>query len=236
MASIRVVLVQPKYEGNIGFVARAMANFGLSDLALVNPPEIADEARRRAMHGLPILEKAATVTTVEAAVKGCSLVAGTTGIAAVNEKRFARWPIGPREFAERAKAYPGKLALVLGREDLGLLDKEIERCDLLVTIPADETYPVLNLSHAAVILFYELHGAPPRRGRVSSEMEREKLHGAFAELMAATDYPPHKRTRTQVMFRRLVGRAMPTKWEFHALIGVYTRATKRIQRLEAKAR
>jgi len=54
--------------------------------------------------------------------------------------------------------------------------------------------------------------------------------------MAATDYPPHKRTRTQVMFRRLVGRAMPTKWEFHALIGVYTRATKRIQRLEAKAR
>jgi TrmH family RNA methyltransferase len=232
MAAIRVVLVEPKYEGNIGFVARAMANFGLGELVLVDAPPIGDEARRRAMAGLPILEGASAAASMAAAVKGCGLVAGTTGIASKNEKRFARLPLGPRDFAERVRAFRGRLALVFGREDYGLFDEEIRQCDLLVTIPASEDNPVLNLSHAAAILFYELHGAPPRRGRIASGMEREKLHDAFSGLLAVTEYPAHKRERTQVMFRRLVGRAIPTKWEFHALMGVFTRATKRVERLE----
>ena len=104
----------------------------------------------------------------------------------------------------------------------------------VVTIPANPDYPVLNISHAAAILFYEMHQAPPKRGRTASEMEREKLHEALRDLMKLSDYPAHKFERTQVLFRRLVGRSMPSKWEFHALMGVFTRATKRIQRLEKK--
>jgi len=234
MATIRVVLVETKYEGNLGFVARAMANFGLTDLVLVKPPKIADEARRRAMHGLDILESARVVDTLEMAVKGCGLVAGTTGIDAKNEKRFTRLAIPPREFAERARSFNGRIALVFGREDYGLFDEEIEDFDVLVTIPANPKYPVLNLSHAAAILFYEVQPGPTRRVSTTTEFEREKLHGAFADLLRSTQYPPHKFDRTRVMFRRLVGRAMPTKWEFHAMMGVYARAVKRIRRLEAR--
>jgi len=232
VVDVRVVLVEPKYEGNIGFIARAMANFGFASLHLVKPPEIADEARRRAMHGLPILEAAVTVDSFAAAVKGCGLVAGTTGIDAKNEKRFLRRSVTPRDFSERARQFGGTMALVFGREDFGLLDAEIRRCDLLVTIPASADYPVLNISHAAAILFYELYQSPPKRARTASGIERENLHEAFADLMLVTDYPPHKTERTQVMFRRLVGRSIPSKWEFHALMGVFTRATKRIRRLE----
>ena len=228
----RVVLVEPKYDGNVGSVARAMKNFGLSELVLVNPCPLGEDARRRAMHGIDILEGARTMGSLAVAVKGCGLVAGTTAVDTRSEKRFARISSTPREFAERVRGFGGRMALVFGREDDGLHDEEIKGCDALITIPASREYPVLNLSHAAAILFYELHQAPSARRRVASDMERGKLHDAFSDLVRATDYPRHKVERTQVMFRRLIGRAMPTKWEFHALIGVYTRATKRIRRLD----
>jgi TrmH family RNA methyltransferase len=166
------------------------------------------------------------------------LVAGTTGIATKSEKKFLRIALPPRDFAERVAAMDGTVALLFGREDFGLLDDELGRCDLLVSIPSSPRYPILNLSHAAVVVLYELFAAKRPKGplRKASAAEKEVLHGAFAELMEETEYPPHKKARTKVMFRRLVGRAVPSKWEFHALMGVIHRASKRIQRLERKRR
>ncbi len=234
MLDVAVVLVQPKNEGNVGAVARAMANFGFRRLVLVDPCPIGDEAVKRAMHGADILTAAKTVVSLEAALRGVDLVAGTTGIATRNEKKFLRIALSPSEFARRVRAMDGALAVLFGREDFGLLDEELARCDLLVSIPASPQYPILNLSHAAVIILYELSraGLPKARRREASGQEKEVLHRALADLMDASRYPPHKRGRTQVMVRRLVGRAVPSKWEFHALMGVLTRAAKRIRRLE----
>ena len=234
MPEVAVVLVGPKNEGNVGAVARAMKNFGAQRLVLVDPCPIADEARKRAMHAGDILDRAVTVESLEDALEGMDLVAGTTGIATASEKKFLRIALPPREFAEKVAAMDGTLAVVFGREDFGLLDEELARCDLLVSIPSSPQYPILNLSHAAVVILYELFAArrPMGRLRKASRAENKVLHRAFAELIEATDYPPHKRARTKVMFRRLVGRAVPSKWEFHALMGVLQRATKRIRRLE----
>ncbi len=234
MRQVRVVLVEPKNEGNIGAVARAMRNFGARDLVLVKPCAIGDEARKRAMHGLDILEAATTEDSIRDATAGADLVVGTSGIDTTSEKHFSRIAIAPRDLAAKIAPMDGTVAVLFGREDFGLLEDEIEACDLLVKIPAAEEYPILNLSHAVAIVLYELHQArTPRRGlREASGLEKEKLHEAFAALLEATDYPTHKRTRTKVMFRRLVGRAVPSKWEFHALMGALTRATKRIDRLE----
>ena len=236
MREVAVVLVGPKNEGNIGAVARAMKNFGARRLVLVDPCPIGDEARKRAMQGAEILDAARTAPNLEAAVHGADLVAGTTGIATANEKKFLRIAMAPRDFAKRTAAMDGTLALVFGREDFGLLDEELALCDLLVSIPASPQYPILNLSHAAVIVLYELAVVGPtmRSSREASGGEKEVLHTALSDLMKVTDYPPHKRARTKVMFRRLVGRAVPSKWEFHALMGVLQRATKRIERLERK--
>jgi len=236
MREVTVVLVGPKNEGNVGAVARAMKNFGARRLVLVDPCPIGDEARKRAMQGAEILDAARNAPTLEAALHGADLVVGTTGIATSNEKKFLRIAMAPRDLARRTAAMDGTLAVVFGREDFGLLEEELALCDLLVSIPASPQYPILNLSHAAVIVLYELAAAVlPRRGaRKASGGEKEVLHAALSDLMEATDYPPHKRTRTKVMFRRLVGRAVPSKWEFHALMGVLQRATKRIERLERK--
>ena len=236
MPTFRVVLVEPKNEGNVGAVARAMRNFGVAELVLVNPCRLGDEARQRAMRGIEILEYARTVGDLDAALKGTDVTIGTSGVDTKSEKRFARISLTPREVASRVAKKDGRIALLFGREDFGLLDDELRRCDLLVTIPASEEYPILNLSHAVTILLYELltAGAIKHRKREASGMEKEKLHDAFRSLLAVTNYPVHKRARTQVMFRRLIGRAVPSKWEFHALMGAIQRATKRIQRLERK--
>ncbi len=235
MAIIRVVLVEPKNEGNVGAVARAMKNFGAEELVLVNPCPLGPEARQRAMHGIDILEAARVLREFETAVKGADLLVGTSGIDTASEKRFARIAMSPRDFAGRVAKTDGRVALLFGREDFGLLDQELRRCDLLITIPASEDYPILNLSHAATILLYELFAAKAigPGTRKASGVEKEKLHEAFAALLEATDYPAHLGGRTRIMFRRLMGRAVPTKWEFHALMGVIQRATKRIRRLES---
>ena len=237
MADFCVVLVEPKYDGNVGAVARAMKNFGLRELLLVKPCQIGEEARRRAMHGLDVLESAKTFDDLDEAIKNADMVVGTTGIDTKSEKKFLRIPMTPKEFADRAKDVAGRVAVLFGREDFGLLNGELRKCDLLVTIPTDSEYPILNVAQAAVIVFYELFQKPGKRGgRQASAMEKEKLHEALVNLLSITNYPSHKLERTKIMFRRMMGRAAPSKWEFHALMGVLTRATNRIRRLESGQR
>jgi TrmH family RNA methyltransferase len=236
VAELRVVLVEPKNEGNVGAVARAMKNFSVRDLVLINPPPLGADARQRAMHGVDILETAKVVMDFDSSIKDADLIVGTSGVHTENEKQFARIALRPREFAEKVRLANGRVALLFGREDFGLLDAELRRCDVLVTIPAAEEYQILNLSHAVTIILYELFiaNAPTKARRAMSATENERLHLALSDLLEVTDYPIHKRPRTKIMVRRMLGRAVPSKWEFHALMGVFQRATKRIRRLEGK--
>ncbi len=235
MPRISVVLMEPKIEGNVGAVARSMANFGLRDLVLVNPCPIGDEAYKRAKHGVPILKAANIARDLEEAAASADWVVGTTGIPTTREKSFHRQALTPWEFAAKMAPVEGNISLLLGREDYGLYNLELDRMDLLVHIPCNPGYPVLNMSHAAAILFYELYkvlDSPSQvRSREASGFEKELLHRGLDELLSAIRYPEHKRRRTEVMFRRLIGRATPSKWEFHALMGVLRRATKTIRRL-----
>jgi TrmH family RNA methyltransferase len=233
MVDLRVVLVEPRHEGNVGAVARLLRNFGVEDFVLVRPPPLGEGAFRRAMFGADLLRRARHVETVADAVADVDWIAGTTGVATATEKRFLRLAIPPGELAKRMADVDGRVALLFGREDFGLRNEELEACDVLVTIPADPAYAILNLSHAVAILLYELRRAPPaKRPRAASGAEKEVLYRTFDDLLDAIAYPAHKRDRTRVMFRRLMGRAMPSKWEFHALMGVLGRAVKALRRLE----
>jgi TrmH family RNA methyltransferase len=229
MGFFRVVLVEPEHEGNVGAVARSMANFGFEDLCMVNPCPIGEEAYKRAKHAGDILVKAAIVDTVEEAVKGCSLIVGTTGIVTHGPKHYIRIPMTPNQLATKTADYEGRIALLFGREGLGLSQEELSRCDLLTHIPSDDSYPILNLSHAVTIVLYELYllgGHKSARPQVSSEEERELMYKFFGELLEAIDYPAFRRENTQIMFRRMMGRAVPTKWEFETIMGVLGDATK----------
>lgn len=235
MLHCTVVLVEPRIEGNVGAIARSMSNFGFRDLVLVNPCSLGDEAYRRAKHGRFVLEGARTVDHLGEALAGADLAIGTTGITTRREEAFHRQAVTPWDLVAKLSERSGRAALLLGREDYGLYNKELDRVDLLVNIPCTPEHSVLNISHAATILLYEIFRASsssPQCGPpLASGFEKARLLDAFGELLTAIDFPRHKRRRTQVMFRRLMSRATPTTWEFHALMGVLRGAPKAMRRL-----
>ena len=139
-----IVLVEPRTPGNIGAVARAMKNFGLEEMRLVNPCKITEEAWARAMHAQDILESAKTYTKLNDALKDVDFVAGTSAITTPSEKEYLRLSLTPQEFAEKAKAVDGRIALLFGREDFGLYNEELMLCDFLIRIP---TVGYLSLIH-----------------------------------------------------------------------------------------
>ncbi|MDR0334431.1 MAG: RNA methyltransferase [Methanomassiliicoccaceae archaeon] len=230
MGNARIVLVRPKFEGNVGAIARSMANFDLDELYLVDPCGIGDEAYRRSKHGNAVLDNAVTVGTLDEALDGCFLVAGTSGIVTKGEKNYVRIPITAAEFAERMNGYHEKVAILFGPEDTGLFQDELERCDVLITIPASDSYPILNLSHAATIVFYELSENVAAAPTPADDDEKERMMSFFDELLECIDYPEQRRLNTSVMFRRLIGRAVPTKWEYQTILGVFGDASKLIGR------
>ncbi|UCD93244.1 MAG: RNA methyltransferase [Methanobacteriota archaeon] len=230
MADYFVLLVEPKIEGNVGAVARSMMNFGLKELGLVNPCEIGDVAEKRAMKAIDILKEARKFDSLEEALEDVDFVVGTSGVETHGERRFIRIALDPEEASNKLSEVNGKVALLFGREDFGLLNEELTRCDMLLRIPSSEEYPILNISHAANIVFYELfkHKTLKEKPRKASGFEKEKLHEHFERLLDAINYPEHKRERTKMMFRRWVGRATPSKWEFHAMMGVISSAADRL--------
>lgn len=234
MPEFSVILLEPKFAGNIGFIARSMANFGVNKLILVNPCELGDDAFRFAKHARPIVEEASIVKDFTEAICLVDLVAGTSGILSDNQRKFNRHPVTPKEFAEHASTLDGNIGLVFGREDDGLHNHEIARCDILVNIPTSSEYPIMNVSHAATVLLYEIGtlGESSSSKQMAKANEKETLYKLFAEMLEETNYPKHKRPKTKVMFRRIITRARLSKWEFHTLAGTISRASRTIQRLK----
>jgi tRNA/rRNA methyltransferase len=234
MVSYRVVLVEPQNDGNVGAVARSMGNFGFKELCMVSPCPLTEEAFKRAKHAGDILREATIVDTFEKAIEGCYLIVGTSGIITKGDGHFVRIPITPGEFAEKSVEIDEKVALVFGREDLGLNQEQLHRCDLLINIPAHDEYPILNLSHALTVVLYEIYKlqGKPSNPRPSSDEEKELMYRFFSDLLDEIDYPEFRREKTDVMFRRMMGRAVPTRWEYYTIMGVLGDAAKKIRRLE----
>lgn len=231
MPRYSVVLVEPKIEGNVGAVARTMKNFGVDDLVLVNPCSIGLEAVKRAKWGKEVLDSAKTVQSFDEAIGAADLIIGSSAVDTQSDKKFARISMTPKESADKVQDIDGVVALLFGREDYGLLKEELARCDLLVKIPTNEEYPVMNISHAVAVILYEMFQskAAGRGTMETSGEEKELLNQHFVQLMDAIDYPQHKKQRTAVMFRRIMGRAVPSKWEYHALMGVFTRTLHNLE-------
>ena len=231
MSDVRIVLVGPKFEGNIGAVARSMANFDFEELYLVDPCAVGDDAYRRAKHGSDVLDRAVTVRTMNEAVEDCFLVAGTSGITTKGDRNYTRLPVPLREFAQQVSGYEEKIAVVFGREDIGLFQEELNVCDLLINVPKGERYPVLNLSHAATLVMYELFqfGSVARRAEPAERKEKEYMFSFFDGLMDAVEYPEHRKDDTSVMFRRMMGRSIPTKYEYNTIMGIFGDASKIIK-------
>ena len=154
LSRVRVVLLRPEHPGNIGSVARAMANMGVSDLRLVSPREFPSPVASAMAAGADlILSQAQVVAQLDDALTGCSLVVGATARARTQQVE----PRSPEEaMAELLDPRHAHVALLFGQESSGLDNDALERCQRVTRIPVDAAFSSLNLAAAAAVLLYEL--------------------------------------------------------------------------------
>lgn len=215
------MLVEPLYQGNVGSVARAMKNFGFSDLVLVNPCKLEGEARAMSSHARDILESAKRVSSLNEAIKDCSIIIGTTGIAGTRFDLHLRVPgYSPREMKGRLAGLDGKVAVLFGREDNGFTKEELKKCDMIMTIPTSGEYPVMNLSHAAAVVLYEFSSIESGATPLADPFDISLLYEHISELLEDIDYPEHKKEKTDLMLRRILGRACLMPREVQTLRGI----------------
>jgi tRNA/rRNA methyltransferase len=186
----RVVLVRPRFAGNIGAAARVMRNMGLSDLVLVAPEaDPSDpEARRLSTHGEDVLERRRTVADFGEAVSDCLLVAATSArVGGLTRRQFVGTPdeISPRLVEAMTN---GPVALVFGPESSGLSNAEVSRCHYLIHVPTDPQYPVLNLAQAVAICTYELRRCWLRQSPVPTLLPPLEASAPFADQERAFEH------------------------------------------------
>ncbi len=230
-SSVRVILLEPETGGNIGSIARSMRNFQLNDLWIVNPKtSINNEAKAFAMKGIDVLNSGRIVRTLRAALRGIDLVVGTSSVTATSTSNLPRFSITPYDLAKKIRTAKGKVALVFGRESSGLSNKELEACDLMVSIPASRDYNVLNIATAASIIFYELFRQEITESRLelASKPAKQRLGTQFSCLVRKSDTKRHRRRLVQRAFRNLISRSFISKREASLLIGVFRKANSKL--------
>lgn len=235
LENIRIVLVGTSHSGNIGSAARAMKVMGLKNLVLVAPESTVDgQAIALAAGASDIANNARIVATLEEAVADCGLVVGTSA-----RSRTLDWPMldarecGIKAVSE-ASAHP--VAIVFGRERIGLTNQELQLCHYHVAIPANPEYSSLNLAMAVQTLCYEMRmawlEAQAYQGEkkevdypLSEELERFYVH--LEKVLNQTDFI-NKSHPGMVMtkLRRLFNRARPESQELNILRGILSSVEK----------
>ncbi|HJJ42378.1 MAG TPA: RNA methyltransferase [Methanocorpusculum sp.] len=223
MVEIDIVLVEPLYEGNIGFASRVMKNFGFHNLVLVNPPNMTIEAYARASHAKDVLENA-KITSLDEVFKTSDLCIATTGGLSKSVSHPVRMPYySVKELREIIKDIDGKVSILFGRENWGLNNEEISRCDIVCTIPTSEEYPILNISHAVGIVCYELSNIPRGYYMLAGKTEMDALYDHIARFLKEINHPIEKRETTVLLAKRILGRTKLTVREASTLHGIIRR-------------
>ena len=230
--NIYIVFVECETPGNIGFLARTMANFGLKNLVLINPPTLTNEAYYQATHGKYIVENAKIYNTLNDFYQSqrIDFKIASSGVAG-GSYNLARIPLKPEELG-KAMNVSNKIAILFGREGDGLTNKEIEDCDICVSIPTDPTYPIMNISHAAAIIFYELFKNKHEFGveglNESSPLEKDYLRKDMNDLIDSLDIPEHKKNNGKKTFNNIISRSFITGREVHTLKGILRRIKNKL--------
>ena len=238
---VTVVLHRPSSAENIGAVARAMKNFGLSRLAIVAPPSwsgvpreggagsaseaVLTRARKTARHASDVLEGAAIHPDARSALAAATWSCGTTSRALPGRPRLS-----PRELAREVSARAGKgpVAIVFGEERRGLSDRELGLCQAVCTIPTDAAYDSMNLAQSVAVLAYEIAGAgrdacaTSRHGEAAEPARHatvEALWQRLSAVFAACGYSnPQNPEHILADWRLLLARAEPTQREVELLV------------------
>ncbi len=226
LANVTIILVEPAVPGNIGSAARAMKTMGLADLVVLNgPAEFAVHPQAVMMgHGAAdVLQRARPVATWAEATAGLHWLIGTT-----HRKRRAQFPqmLTARQAAAKIAscATEHRVGLVFGREETGLTDAELRRCQEIASVPSAAAHPSLNLAQAVMLFAYEIFLAsfgevptPPLRLATVHEVEATLQH--LGASLAKIGFRPHQGDAESFLraLRRVLSRAPLEKRDCNVL-------------------
>src|SRR6201747_2884641 len=227
-----VILVEPQLGENIGMAARAMGNFGLTALRIVNPrdgwPNV--HARRAASGADHILDRVELFDTVEQAVADCTLLFATTARAHDQAKPVVAPETAAQEIVAGIKG-GGTVGILFGRERYGLQNEEVALANRIITFPVNPGFASLNLAQAVLLIGYEwfklstegaLPFAMPERSERTSQHQMQAFFDNLVRELDRVEFlrPAEKRETMLVNLRNIFSRMDPTKQDMHTLHGV----------------
>jgi len=233
LENVTIVLVSPRGSGNVGSVARAMRNTGLSDLALIDPCEFTnDEALSMACKADSLLRGARVFDSLDAYAPGGGVLVGAT-----RRMGKLRHPLLTLDEAAEnilSLAAGSPVSILFGREDRGLTNEETAICDILFEIPACADYPSINLSHAVLLVCHHLwriHAPAGPSFAVAPRVEVEEMYAHLEAALRSIEYGErggeHLLSTIMRNFRRLFGRTGLMQKEINMLRGIFTQIEAR---------
>lgn len=233
---ICIILVCPEHPNNIGAVARAMNNMGVSELRLVNPCSFLNHgdnsARSLAMHSQDILENAKTYSSLAEAITDKKIIIGTTNRQRGHHKYLhSIWKLEPI-FNESMD-----ISFVFGRESSGLTNAEIDLCSHILTIPTFGTTNSLNLAQAVMVVLYETskiifnykNNVSIHKSNIASSQHIETLKSNLFTLLHKINYIKignHDKKRSA--FSKIIAEKKLSTKEVNILQGIIQKAEKKI--------
>jgi tRNA/rRNA methyltransferase len=222
-----IVLVRPQLGQNIGKSARAMLNFGLTEMRLVAPRDgwPNPDAGPAASGADTVLERARLFDTVEEAVADCAFVYAST----VRRRDLVMPVVGPQEMAESIAASDQRSAILSGPARSGLETEEVALADAIVTVPINPDFASLNLAQAVILLAYEWSRHTSLAQPPAKELEMRALHGELDGLISQLDdalaekgyfHPPSRTRATRNTIRTIFTKTMWSSREVKAVRGI----------------
>lgn len=221
------VLVRPQLGQNIGKAARAMLNFGLSEMRLVSPRDgwPNPDAGPAASGADVVLERAQVFDSVGAAIADCSLVFAST----VRRRDLVVPVLGPEEMADRILASPDRTAILFGPERSGLETEDVALANAIVTVPINPEFGSLNLAQAVILLAYEWSRRSDLAQPPAKDLEPPAPHGELDQLIGQLDdelvnkgyfHPPSRTQATRNTIRTIFTKTNWSSREVKAVRGI----------------
>jgi tRNA/rRNA methyltransferase len=222
-----IVLVRPQLGQNIGKAARAMLNFGLTEMRLVAPRDgwPNPEAGPAASGADVVLQQAQVFDSVADAIADCSLVFAST----VRRRDLVMPVIGPEEMANRIAALPERSAILFGPERSGLETGDVALANAIVTVPINPDFGSLNLAQAVILLAYEWSKRSALAQPTAKELEAPAPHGEVDGLITQVNaeldakgyfHPPSRTEATKNTLRTIFTKTGWSSREVKAVRGI----------------
>jgi TrmH family RNA methyltransferase len=232
--NLRVVLVSTRNPLNIGAAARAMSNFGVTRLRVVNPYELAFREARSAVGASPILTQAEEFKSVADAVGDCTFVVGTT---AAQNRELQHPLLSLAEAAPEIRKHlaAGRVGLLFGSEKRGLSNEDFSYCQWLLHIPTRDQHLSMNLGQAVAVCLYELAREVEfdrlAESPKAKAAELDRITGSLLESLKISGYlKPRSGAPSEEKIRRLVRRLSLSKEDAETLLGMVRKVTGALKR------